>query len=227
MAFGWGEAALLGGSYGLSQAAARKANRAKDAERSRLQGLSEALGDNPFPNFYSGVQGQGDQVSLDPRFQVKKYGTEVTGRSFDDLLGGIGDYTPKTGILDSALEDYNTASNLRQKGTQGAIAATGRGLLASDIAGLNQQQAQQDVTNRQQLRSQFGALDAANQVRDAEGDIGLLSRLPRLGQEVNLVDQINANRLLSELGALSNYNNENYKAKLAEAQGADFARAAS
>ena len=210
----------------MNMSSARKGNRAKEAERSRYRGLLGQLGSNPFPNFYSGVQGRGDQVRLDPRFRVNQYGSTSSGASFENLLSGLGEPRERKGILDSALDDYDTASTIRRKGTEGSLAATGRGLLDIDRAGLKGQQMQSDVGNRQQLRNYYEQEAAKDAVESAKGDIGLLGRLPRIGTEVNLVDQVNANRLLSEIGALANYNNTNYRAKLAEQQGADIQRAA-
>ena len=182
---------------------------------------SNRRGKAQFPGFFEGIRGEGTDVSLDPRFAVSDRGAGQT--AFQGLLGQATEqYQRPQGLLQSAFDEYGGGQMSQTESLIDALKASGRGLRAGDEEALRSRREEQTQAGQQQLRGGFDQLSAANQIQQARQQEGLLGMLPGVAAQAQASDQANANRLLSELGKRSDYDQARYRATLKEAQLKDF-----
>lgn len=178
-----------------------------------------------FPGYFSGFTGQGEGALLDPRFAVSDRGAGQT--AYEGLLGeATRPYESPRGILQSSLDEYGDAQKSQTQGLVQALQAGGRGLREGDEQRLQDQRAEQGLLGQQQVRSGFEQLAGADRLQQAQTQEGLLGSLPGLSLQAQSAQQANANRLLSEIGKRSTYDQERYRATLKDAQIRDIAGAA-
>ena len=178
-----------------------------------------------FPGYYSGQQGQGAQMRLDPRFQVSDQGAGQT--AYEGLLGlATRPYQAPQGLLQSALDEYGDTQKSQMQSLAQALRGRGRGLRAGDAQRLQERQQEQALLGQAQIRSRFDQLGAADQLRQAQTQEGLLGMLPGLANQAMAAKDANANRLVDEAKKRSDYDQSRFRAVLKEAQIRDIGDAA-